>query len=163
MARFDEIELQGRASAPDEPDTPPQRGGDASIVRRAIAFIIDLSLFIAAAVALSPVVPEGSRAIPAWIAVGGFLILVSLYYFPLGWMVWGKTIGGAIMDVRVVSRGLGDVNLRQAARRWAGMILSILTLGAGFAPALIGERRTLADRISETRVVTKHEDVKDER
>lgn len=121
------------------------------------SFIIDLSLFVAAAIALSPIIPDGDGANPARLAVVGFLTLVSLYYLSLGWMVWGKTIGAAIMDIRVVSQNLGDVDLRRAARRWAGTILSILTLGLGFVPALFGERKTLADLMSGTRVVKKIE------
>lgn len=122
-----------------------------------VSFIIDLSLFVAAAIALSPIIPDGDGANPARLAVVGFLTLVSLYYLSLGWMVWGKTIGAAIMDIRVVSQNLGDVDLRRAARRWAGTILSILTLGLGFVPALFGERKTLADLMSGTRVVKKIE------
>jgi uncharacterized RDD family membrane protein YckC len=126
-------------------------------MRRMIAFIIDFSLFIAAAIAMSPIIPEGEDATIARLAVVGFLVIVSLYYLSLGWMVWGKTIGGAIMDIRVVSLSLGDVDLRRAARRWAGTMLSILTFGLGFVPALFGERKSLADLMSGTRVVTKIE------
>ncbi len=153
MARFDEIELRGTAS--EMPELPATISRQAPLMRRMIAFVIDLSLFIAAAVAMSPIIPEGDSANSARLAVVGFLFIVSLYYLSLGWMVWGKTIGAAIMDIRVVSQNLGDVDLRRAARRWAGTVLSILTLGLGFVPAMFGEKKSLADRISGTRVVTK--------
>lgn len=156
MARFDEIELHGHREI-ETVEPPVTAAHDAPLMRRMISFIIDLSLFVAAAVALSPIIPEGEGANVARLAVLGFLVLVSLYYLSLGWMVWGKTIGGAIMDIRVVSQSLGDVNLRRASRRWAGTLLSILTLGIGFLPALVGERKTLADLMSGTRVVKKIE------
>ncbi|MDX1583304.1 MAG: RDD family protein, partial [Thermoanaerobaculia bacterium] len=121
MPRFDEIELKGpdtRGPDSNTEDSSPYES--AGIASRIIAFVIDLSLFVAAAIALSPVLPDTEGVILAWSAVIGFLILVSLYYLGLGWMVWGKTIGGAIADVRVVSDNLGDVNVSQAARRWGG-------------------------------------------
>lgn len=157
--RFDEIELHGVSpdptSAPYEPpssgDTPERYAG---FGQRFMAFAIDLSLFVAAAVALSPLIPEGPGALSARLAVGGFLVLISLFYMTLGWTIWGKTIGGAIADVKVVSRTAADVDIYQAARRWAGTILSLLTAGLGFVPALFGDRRSLADRISNTRVVS---------
>lgn len=157
MARFDEIELHGHAAEPHEPPPAASRPTQAPLMRRVIAFVIDFSLFIAAAIAMSPIIPEGEDANMARLAVVGFLAIVSLYYLSLGWMVWGKTIGAAIMDIRVVSQSLGDVDIRRAASRWAGTVLSILTLGLGFIPALFGERKSLADRISGTRVVTQVE------
>lgn len=156
MPRFDEIELHGHHD--DEVLIAPVRSDrEAPLLRRIIAFIIDFSLFVAAAIAMAPIIPEGQDATGARLAVIGFLILVSLYYLSLAWMVWGKTIGGAIMDIRVVSQSLGDVDLRRASRRWAGTVLSILTLGIGFLPVLFGKRQSLADMISGTRVVAKLE------
>lgn len=153
MPRFDEIELHGREGSKPADRLEGPRLEPAGILSRAVAFIIDLSLFVAAAIAMSPIIPPGHGSLPARLAIVGFLILVSLYYLGLGWMVWGKTIGAAIADVRVVSDDLGDVNVSQATRRWAGTILSLLTLGVGFLPGISGQRRTMADRMSGTRVV----------
>jgi uncharacterized RDD family membrane protein YckC len=45
------------------------------------------------------------------------------------------------------------LTLGQAVSRSLLALPSALALGAGFIPALIGDRRTLHDRLSHTRVV----------
>jgi uncharacterized RDD family membrane protein YckC len=158
LPRFDEIELRkGHEEAtPEElpPEEAPPERTTAPLWKRAAALIVDLSLFVAAGIAMAPLLPEGTGALGApLLAVVAFLLLVSLYYFCLGWMVWGKTVGGAILDIRIVGENRRDVNLRSALRRWSGMALSLVTLGAGFLPALFRDRRSLADRLSNTRAV----------
>src|SRR5260221_13661282 len=102
MPRFDEIELDsvpfGAAPLPIADPAPPSLR--APIVRRALALLIDLSLFAALAVALSPLLP----ASPSWLslaALSGFVVIVSFYYFVGFWMLWGRTIGCARFDVRI--------------------------------------------------------------
>src|SRR5258708_39408280 len=106
MPRFDEIELDsvpfGAVPLPIADDAPPSVR--APIIRRALALLIDLSLFAALAVALSPLLP----AAPSWLsltALGGFVVVLSFSYLVGSWMLWGRTIGGVIFDVRIPSHG----------------------------------------------------------
>ena len=151
--RFDEIELEPvpllapHTSAPaavsDDREAPRQK--------RLFSLLTDLSLFCALVLALSPLVPQPH----AWFhiaALAGFIVVVSYYYFVGTWLLWGKTVGGAIFDVRVVpEEGGGAMSLRDASRRWAALYLSLLTCGVGFAMAALPSRRSLPDRLSNTR------------
>jgi uncharacterized RDD family membrane protein YckC len=152
LPRFDEIELR-KAHEDVTPEVVLRERTPAPLWKRAAALIVDLSLFMAAGISMAPLLPPGGGAVVPLLAMIAFLMLLSLYYFCLGWMVWGKTVGGAILDIRIVGEDRSDVNLRSALRRWSGMVLSLLTLGAGFFPALLRDRRSLADRLSGTRAV----------
>jgi len=99
--RFDEVELQPVTFDVD-PATPP-RSFVASIFRRTAALLIDLSLFAALGLALSPLLPASMSAISI-ASLAGFVVIVAVYYFAGTRALWGKTIGGAIFDVRVASR-----------------------------------------------------------
>ena len=121
--------------------------------RRLFALLIDLSLFVALTLALSPLLPAKAR----WTAVAGlagFVLLISYYYFVGTWLLWGKTIGGTIFDVKVIASDQGVMAFRRASVRWAGVLLSLLTGGAGFALAAPPSRLSLADRLSGTRCVS---------
>ena len=149
--RFDQIELEPVVF--DAPVmTQPAADDDAPRPKRLAALLIDLSLFAALALALSPLLP----AAPGPLAIGalaGFVMVVSYYYFVGTWMLWGKTIGGTIFDVRVVAARPPAIALRSASMRWVGLYLSLATGGIGFLLAALPARRSLADRISRTRCV----------
>ena len=158
MARFDEIELEPVPLGVETPGIEVGAGDEeleplpAPRLRRAIAHLIDLSLFAALAVALSPLLPAGMP----WLslaALGGFVLLLSFYYFVAAWMIWGRTIGGAIFDVRVAAY-TPPMALREAAMRWLAMYASLATGGLGFLLALLPSRRSLADRLSATRSIS---------
>ena len=121
--------------------------------RRLLALLIDLSLFVALTLALSPLLPPKFQW-PAAAGLGGFVLLISYYYFVGTWLLWGKTIGGTIFDVRVIASDQGVMAFRRASARWAGVLLSLLTGGLGFALAALPSRLSLADRISGTRCVS---------
>jgi uncharacterized RDD family membrane protein YckC len=121
--------------------------------RRLLALLTDLSLFVALALALSPLLPAKLN----WMALaglGGFVLLVSYYYFAGMWLLWGKTIGGTIFDVKVIASDDASMALRRASLRWAGVFLSLITAGIGFALAAFPSRLSLADRLSHTRCVS---------
>ena len=106
MPRFDEVELEPVVFdvAPEASiDTEPAADTAAPRPKRLAALLIDLSLFAALALAVG--------------ALAGFVVVVSYYYYVGTWMLWGKTIGGAIFDVRVEKR-----TLRAAALRWLWMV-----------------------------------------
>lgn len=152
--RFDEIELEPVPLGIEDDAPPPAVLSDqASRWKRLLALLTDLSVFAALVLALSPLVPQPA----SWThiaALAGFVIVISYYYFVGTWMLWGKTIGGAIFDVRVVPEGDGAMSLRDASMRWAAVYLSLFTAGLGFAIAALPARRSLPDRMSMTRCVT---------
>ncbi|HEX6161187.1 MAG TPA: RDD family protein, partial [Thermoanaerobaculia bacterium] len=139
MPRFDEIELEPvplGIEALDAAVTPVVEvepavvvsGGDAPRLKRLAALLTDLSLFVALALALSPLLPASFD----WMAIAslaGFVLVMSYYYFVGTWLLWGKTIGGAIFDVRVVPAAERAMSLRDATARWAALYLSLATGG----------------------------------
>ncbi|HUO84362.1 MAG TPA: RDD family protein [Thermoanaerobaculia bacterium] len=159
MPRFDEIELQ-KGVAPALPPSEPDAGSrvpSAPLWRRAVAFLIDLSLFGALAMAMWPLVStDGSNGLTpgpdagAMIGLGGFLLLLSYYYFVLSWLIWGRTIGSAILELRIVEEGRRPIHFARASRRWLATVASVLLAGFGFLPALFPGHRSLPDRFSGT-------------
>ncbi|HEX9985252.1 MAG TPA: RDD family protein [Thermoanaerobaculia bacterium] len=153
--RFDEMELEAVAvpdvvTVPDEPEGPTN---DAPRFKRLLALLTDLSLFAALSLALSPLLPSSFH----WTtiaALAGFVGVLSYYYFVGTWMLWGKTIGGSIFDVKVVPAASEAMSLRDASLRYAGVALSLVTGGLGFALAALPGGQSLPDRVSGTRCVT---------
>lgn len=146
--RFDEVELETVALGIEEPPPTPETG-QAPRFRRLMALLTDLSLFAALILALSPLLPQP----PTWMtmsALAGFVVVLSYYYFVGSWMLWGKSIGGAIFDVRVVRDHEAAMSLRTASLRWAAVYLSLATCGLGFVLAALPSRRSLPDRMSGT-------------
>jgi uncharacterized RDD family membrane protein YckC len=152
MARFDELEIEPVIL--EEEETPDSTAvSHASRFRRLVALLTDLSLFVALALALSPLLPNSRN----WLAIAGlagFVIVVSYYYFVGTWLLWGKTIGGTIFDVKVIAAGNDAMALKRTTLRWLGVFLSLITGGIGFALALLPSRLSLPDRISGTRCVS---------
>lgn len=168
--RFDEIELFKGPDEPGEP-TPPESEPVqvpemvepvvrvvASRSRRILAFLTDMSLFVALGLALSPLLDvratlEGTLRAEPFASVGfaAFLLLMSYYYFVGTWVVWGKTVGGSIFDMRIASANGLPVDVRSASIRWCAMLLSILTAGFGFLIAVFPGGRSLADLMSKSR------------
>ena len=151
MPRFDEVELQ---AVPFEISvaTEPAADADAPRLKRLAALLIDLSLFAALALALSPLLPATMNRF-ALGALVGFVIIVSYYYYVGTWLLWGKTVGGAIFDVRVIAATGPAMALKSATFRWLGLYLSLATGGIGFLLAALPSRRSLADRMSRTRCI----------
>ncbi|HVS32835.1 MAG TPA: RDD family protein [Thermoanaerobaculia bacterium] len=154
--RFDEIELQAVPLVEQLPSQPsvavPPQPGEAPRLRRLLALLTDLSLFAALALALTPLLPVAPNPV-ASLALAGFLVLVSYYYFVGAWLLWGKTVGGAIFDVRVVAGRRSPMSLKAATLRWIGIYFSLLTGGIGFALAALPSRLSFSDRLSQTRCV----------
>lgn len=150
--RFDEMELEAVPLGIEEPLETDASSGQATLLRRALAVLTDISLFAALVLALLPLTPPDR----SWIhlaALAGFVVLVSFYYFVGAWLLWGKTVGGAIFDMRVVGRTEGKIHLRDASLRWVGVYLSLLLGGLGFMLAALPGRRSLPDRMSDTRCI----------
>jgi uncharacterized RDD family membrane protein YckC len=127
--RFDEVELEPVTFDLSEPAPPPE--ARPPLFRRFAALLIDVSLFAALSLALSPLLPAST----SWLTVAGlagFVLLVSYYYFVGTWMLWGKTIGGTIFDVRVA----GAMSLRNASMRWLVLCASLAAAGVAAFAAL---------------------------
>lgn len=154
MPRFDEVELQAVPLGIEEPvaDRAAESTDGAPRGKRLLALLADLSLFAALSLALSPLLPQAST----WMhftALAGFVVVMSYYYFVGSWMLWGKTIGGTIFDVRVAADD-GAMSLRAATLRWLGLYLALLTGGLGLMLAALPSRLSLPDRLSGTRCVS---------
>lgn len=161
--RFDEIELYPDSFpadilhhpaeiVPSPAITEPQAA--VSLWKRAITFLTDAILFIALGLALTPLLPSpASQHLPAWISMAGFILLISFFYFVGSWLVWGKTLGGALFDVKIVGENGEPASVHAATGRWLAMFGSIATCGIGFALAILPSRRSLSDRLSGTRAI----------
>lgn len=178
MTRFDEIDLLQEPRPEEKPPirrTPPRKRGTsdapagpedaggprpASIFKRMLAFLTDLSLFAALALALSPLIAQRgtpadtfAREWPSILGLAGFLLLLSLHYFAGCWTIWGKTVGGTIFETAVIDADGGPIELGAASKRWATTLLSLALGGLGFVPALFPRHLSLPDRVSSSRVV----------
>lgn len=138
--RFDQVELETVPLVGDEVPAKPSHA--APWLRRLLALLTDLSLFAALALALLPLLSEPGAWLPR-LSLAGFVTVFSYYYFVGSWILWGKTVGGAIFDVRVASNQPGAISVRAASLRWAGLCLSLLTAGLAFL-------FRLPDRLSDT-------------
>lgn len=150
--RFDEVELAATPVIEELPPVPVAHTlHDAPRFRRMLALLSDVSLFVAMTLALSPLLPVVRNA-GAIVALGAFVMMASYYYFVGAWLLWGKTIGGAIFDVKVAGSD-ASMSFKAASLRWCGLYASLLTGGLGFLLALLPSRRSLADRLSRTRCI----------
>ena len=135
--RFDEVELEAvplGIEAVEAPVVVAAAEGAAPWWRRSLALLTDLSLFAALVLALSPLLPQPLTWMPA-AALAGFVVVLSYYYFVGAWLLWGKTIGGAIFDVR---RALPT--LREASAHWAMGLLGVTLCIAASALVAAGMR-----------------------
>lgn len=155
--RFDEVELAPSVFDAEveeaEPTALPSPVASACIPaarwKRLLTLLTDVSLFVALALAMSPLLPAAMNAV-AVAALAAFVVLLSFYYFVGSWMLWGKTIGGIIFDVRVIPIGATAMTFKQAAKRWLGLTISFAIGGLGFLMAALPSRFSLPDRLSAT-------------
>jgi len=81
-----------------------------------------------------------------------FLALMDLGYLLMFTAAGGQTIGKMLMGIRVESVDEAGVSLRRAAWRSLLTLVSVIGLGLGWLPVLLGHG-TLHDRLARTRVV----------
>jgi len=102
---------------------------------------------------------SGEIAMLPRVPFGAFLLLVGGGYFVLFTAAGGQTIGKMAAGIRVVpveadAQGSDRVLPGRAVLRAVGYLVSLLSMGLGFLPALFGpERRAVHDRLADTRVV----------
>ena len=139
-----------------------QQGHYAGAVSRLAAFVLDQSV---ATLAFSV-----GTAVVAWtislvtsdqldVEMTGILSVVAyaiwlFIYYTYPWAMSGKTVGMAVLGIRVVTAEGAPIGAKAAAKRTLALPLSFLTLGIGFLPILFGrERRAMHDYIAATAVV----------
>lgn len=150
-----------------EPDAPPppvegRQGNYAGAVTRLVAFVIDIGaswgIFTvgAAAVTFSIDLVTGHHIAISDLQFGSIVVLVvwEFVYFSYQWTLNGRTIGMALVGIRVVKTDGSRVGARQAVIRTATLPLSFLFFGLGFLGILINRNRhAWHDRLAGTGVV----------
>jgi len=92
----------------------------------------------------------GSRQV---LALSG-LVIWEFIYFAYQWSLAGKTIGMAVLGIRVVSKDGDAITPRQAVIRTITLPLSFLFFGLGFLGILLNkDRHAWHDRLAKTVVV----------
>ena len=98
------------------------------------------------------------RVLPP-VPLGAFLLLLAGGYFISFTVAGGQTIGKMATGIRVVpiaerDPGNARVTMGSAVLRAAGCLISVLTAGLGYLPAVVShDHRALHDRLADTRVV----------
>ena len=93
------------------------------------------------------------------VPMAAFLLMLAAGYNTAFTVAGGQTIGKMATGVRVVptaerDRGAARVTLGSALLRAVGCLLSVVTVGLGYIPALVSQdHRALHDRLADTRVV----------
>jgi uncharacterized RDD family membrane protein YckC len=82
------------------------------------------------------------------------MLLSAFLFFGFFWTHSGQTLGMQAWRIRVVQGNGQSITWKQAAMRCAVAVPSLLLLGLGYWSSLLdGERRSLPDRASGTRIV----------
>jgi uncharacterized RDD family membrane protein YckC len=138
------------------------QGNYAGSVSRLAAYLIDLvvstGLFSLALAAISYVVKIVSGQEVSWhrgdIGVTIVYVLWEFFYFGYSWAMSGRTLGMAVLGIKVVQADGQLIRPRQGVVRSLVFPLSFLLLGLGFLGILVQrERRALHDLIAGTAVV----------
>ena len=148
-----------------KPPTPAdigRQGNYAGAVTRLVAFAADIGaswgIFTLAIAGLGfainlvtgKQVNLTSRQILALTAI----IIWEFVYFAYQWALGGKTIGMALLGIRVVATDGDPITPKQAVIRTVTLPLSFLLFGLGFLGILLNkDRHALHDRLAKTVVV----------
>jgi uncharacterized RDD family membrane protein YckC len=132
--------------------------GPAGFWRRAAALGIDwIAVLVArvcfrmAARALWGGATDSSPVLLA--AFDAFKVVFAAAYVVFFHWLWGQTFGKMALSIRVVRVSGGPLSLRRSIGRGLAFLVSVATLGLGFAVALVrADRRALHDLIAGTRV-----------
>ena len=92
----------------------------------------------------------GTRQIATVVGLTVWLFI----YFAYQWSLGGKTVGMALLGIKVVGTDGQDIGGKQAAIRTLALPLSFLLFGLGFIGILLNkDRHALHDRLARTVVV----------
>jgi uncharacterized RDD family membrane protein YckC len=157
----------GKATPPTHRRTPAAarvslQGHYAGFASRFGAFVVDvvvltaIYLLILAAFSFVASIVTGKHVNfnrnDTWVVVG--YVVWAFIYFSYWWGLNGKTAGGGLFGVQVLTEDGRDVSGRRAIGRTLAFPLSFLILCLGFLGILLGDRRrALHDVIAGTVVV----------
>jgi uncharacterized RDD family membrane protein YckC len=135
--------------------------GFGGVVTRGVALVVDAALaqvaYLVVAASVGLVLGLAGDLQRGWLAgllVGGGWLLVVAAYFVGFWSVTGQSPGARLLGVRVIAASGGPPSVLRSLLRFAGLLLAIVPLGAGFVPALFDRRRrALPDYLAGTTVV----------
>ncbi len=139
-----------------------RQGHYAGAVTRLVAFAADVgaswALFTlgAAAVTFSVQLVTGHHFAISDFQIGSVVVLVvwEFVYFSYQWSLGGRTIGMALVGIKVVKTDGSPVGAHEAVIRTITLPLSFLIFGLGFLGILIQrDRHALHDRLAHTAVV----------
>jgi uncharacterized RDD family membrane protein YckC len=139
----------------------PAEPGFAGVATRGVALVVDAALaqaaYLVVAASVGLVLGLVGELHGGWLtgslAGGGWLLVVALYFVGF-WSVTGQTPGMRLMRLRVQTRSGEPPSAPRSLLRFAGLILAIIPLLAGFLPALFDRRRrALPDFVAATTVV----------
>ncbi|HEY8044357.1 MAG TPA: RDD family protein, partial [Streptosporangiaceae bacterium] len=143
-------------------DPPAQRPHFGGAVSRFVAYAVDLGvstgvfMLALAAVSFAASIITGHSI--SWsrndLPVAILYVVWEFVYFAYSWGASGKTLGMALLGVRVVAADGTEAGPRRAVIRTLAFPLSFLLLGLGFTGILFQrDRRALHDMIAGTAVV----------
>ncbi len=143
-------------------DAPAQRPHFGGAVSRFVAYVVDLGVSIGvfmlalAAISFAASIITGDSI--SWnrhdLPVAILFAVWEFVYFAYAWGASGKTLGMALLGVRVVAADETDAGPRRAVLRTLAFPLSFLLFGLGFTGILFQRhRRALHDMIAGTAVV----------
>ena len=157
---------------------PSLRGHYAGFVTRTLAFLLDLLLVVASlttAMLITQLLlnffglsdlaralfePADATQTSPWVALARWLLVIVgsnlafVTYVIFSWLLVDKTIGQALLGLRVVRVDGSTLTIGPAIRRVLGMYIAILPLFLGFLWVLIDDRRQgWHDKIADTVVV----------
>jgi uncharacterized RDD family membrane protein YckC len=90
----------------------------------------------------------------SWFATGCIVWFIVIVYFTGFWAWRGQTPGKIIMGIKIIRTDSSPLTLTYALLRFAGYILSTLTIGIGFVWIGFDKRKQgLHDKIADTYVV----------
>jgi uncharacterized RDD family membrane protein YckC len=159
LQRLEQPDGESTSSADDRDDLAASDA--AGSVPRLTAAVVDAGLLLGLGIGVVAVTLRWCdltfaeiRLLPV-LPTAAFLALVGLGYLLLFTAAGGQTIGKMLAGIRVASddEQAGAPSVGQAVYREVIALPSVLALGAGFVPALMGDRRAFHDRVAGTRVV----------
>ena len=138
------------------------QGHYAGLATRLAAFVADvvvltgIFMLVLAAINIAASILTGKsidfNRSDAWVVIA--YLVWGFIYFAHFWGLNGRTAGGALFGLQVLTDDGGDVSGRRAVGRTLAFPLSFLILGLGFLGILLGDRRrALHDVIAGTVVV----------
>jgi len=138
------------------------QGHYAGFVSRFAAFAVDLVVLTGIFLALLAAINFAASIVTGkdiafnrgnlWVVIG--YLVWGFIYFAYFWGLNGRTAGGALFGVQILTDDGYDVSPRRAIVRTLAFPLSFLILGLGFLGILLGDqRRALHDVIAGTVVV----------